>query len=266
MATLTIQGFASDLTDVQWERIRPMIPGQQRKGRNIHYSRRRVLEAIFYITRAGCQWRMLPRTFPPWNLVWTYFARWKKSHLWEQINTTLREALRLKAGKRRAPTAAIVDSQSVRTCESGGPRGYDAGKKVSGRKRHILVDTLGLLLLVCVHPASLQDRDGARLLLAPLRNRFGWLRCIWADSAYAGVLVAWVRALCTRRGTRLEIVQHPSKMHRFVVLPKRWIVERTFAWLGRSRRLSKDYEHTTSSSEAFIYITMIRLMLNRLAR
>lgn len=135
-----------------------------------------------------------------------------------------------------------------------------------GRKRHLLVDTLGLILLVCVHPANVQDRDGARLLLATLRGRFGWLRCIWADGGYAGALVQWVRRLCPARGTRLEIVKHQAALHRFKVLPRRWVVERTFAWLGRSRRLSKDYEHTVSSSESFIYIAMIHLMLRRLAR
>ena len=154
----------------------------------------------------------------------------------------------------------------MRTTESGGVRGYDAGKKVAGRKRHILVDTLGLILLVCVHPANVQDRDGARLLLATLRDRFGWLRCIWADGGYAGGLIAWVRELCPRRGTRLEIVKHGTKLDHFKILPRRWVVERTFAWLGRSRRLSKDYEHTVSSSESFVYLAMIRLMLARLAR
>lgn len=135
-----------------------------------------------------------------------------------------------------------------------------------GRKRHLLVDTLGLILLVCVHPANVQDRDGARLLLATLHRRFGWLRCIWADGGYAGALVQWVRDLHPARGTRLEVVKHQTALHRFKVLPRRWVVERTFAWLGRSRRLSKDYEHTVSSSESFIYIAMIQLMLRRLAR
>ena len=136
---------------------------------------------------------------------------------------------------------------------------------MAGRKRHLLVDTLGLILLVCVHPANIQDRDGARLLLTTLRRRFGWLRCIWADGGYAGTLVPWIRNLWPQRGTRLEIVKHGTKLSCFKLLPRRWIVERTFAWLGRSRRLSKDYEHTASSSEAFIYLSMIRLMLRRLA-
>lgn len=135
-----------------------------------------------------------------------------------------------------------------------------------GRKRHLLVDTLGLILLVCVHPANIQDRDGARLLLATLRHRFGWLRCIWADGGYAGALVEWVRALRPRRGLRLEIVKHSTTLHYFKLLPRRWVVERTFAWLGRFRRLSKDYEHSVSSSESFVYIAMIHIMLRRLAR
>jgi putative transposase len=154
----------------------------------------------------------------------------------------------------------------VRTTEQGGVRGYDAGKKVVGRKRHLLVDTLGMILLVCVHAANLQDRDGARLLLEPLRERFGWLRCIWADGGYTGTLVDWVRKLCLRRGTRLEIVQRDKSLKYFAVLPKRWIVERTFAWLGRFRRLNRDYERTTSSSEAHVYIAMIGFMTRRLAR
>lgn len=154
----------------------------------------------------------------------------------------------------------------MRTTEQGKVRGYDAGKKVAGRKRHLLVDTLGLIPLVCVHPANLQDRDGARLLLAALRRRFGWLRCSWADGGYAGSLVQWVRNLRPRRDTRFEIAKHGTKLSHFKLLPKRWIVERTFAWLGRARRLSKDYEHTASSAEVFIYLAMIRIMLRRMAR
>jgi len=154
----------------------------------------------------------------------------------------------------------------VRTTEQGGVRGYDAGKKVVGRKRHLLVDTLGLILLVKVHPANVQDRDGAKLVLAALATRFGWLRCIWADGGYAGALVEWVRALRPRGGLRLEIVKHRTKLSTFKLLPRRWVVERTFGWLGRSRRLSKDYEHSVESSEAFLCLAMLRIMLRRLAR
>jgi len=167
--------------------------------------------------------------------------------------------------KKKAPTAAIIDSQSVRTARNGGVRGYDAGKKIKGRKRHILVDTLGLVLVCVVHSASVQDRDGARQVLSPLERAFGWIRKIWADGGYAGELVEWVRQLRRHRPVDLEIVRRSDQAQGFEVIPKRWIVERTFAWLENSRRLAKDYEVTTSSSEAMIHLAMIKLMANRLA-
>jgi putative transposase len=185
---------------------------------------------------------------------------------WKQIHDRLRKLLRKAAARQGVPSAAILDSQSVKTTERGGEHGYDAGKNVNGRKRHILVDTLGLLLVVIVTAANTQDRDGARQLLKELAQGWQRLRLIWADSAYAGELINWVRQLRTHRRLKLEIVRRSDTQKGFVVLPKRWIVERTFGWLNRCRRLSKDYEYLTETSEAMIHVAMINLMVRRLAR
>ena len=196
-----------------------------------------------------------------------YFRTWKKDGTLDRLHDELRGDLRQAEGRHRQPSAAIIDSQSVKTTEKGGPRGYDAGKKVNGRKRHILVDTLGLILAVVVHPADVQDRDGAKLVLGLIRGRFSRLRLIWADGGYAGQLVEWVRAPAAARDRlRLEIVKRSDDATGSRSLPRRWVVERTFAWLGRCRRLSKDYEETTASSEAFVKLAMIHLMVRRLAR
>jgi putative transposase len=257
----TRKPYPSDLTDEQWELIRPLLPQRAKVGRPAT-DRRHLLNAIFYILRTGCQWRQLPRDFPPWGTVASQFYRWRQSGLWERIHHALHRRARLHAGKRARPTAAILDSQSLKTTEVGGKRGHDAGKKVTGRKRHILVDTLGWLIACVVHPADVQDEDGTEWVLDKAQVRFPRLQKIWADSRYGckqlpvcvGLLYGWL----------LEIVKRPAQALGFIVLPRRWVVERTFAWLGRHRRLSKDYERSLQVSETWVYVAMTQLMLRRL--
>jgi putative transposase len=253
--------YRTDLTDEQWKLLRPMLPKPASRGRKRKVELRQVMNAIFYLLHTGCQWRNLPQEFPAWQTVYGYFRGFHKSGLLEQINQRLRQKVRQQEGRQRQPSAAIIDSQTVKTTEQGGKRGFDAGKKTNGRKRHILVDTIGLLLVVVVHSAGVPDRDGAKLVLAQVNRRFTRLKLIWADSAYGGQLVEWVKeqVRCI-----LEIVRRREDIAGFEVLPRRWVVERTLAWISRCRRLSKDYEARTESSEAYVYLAMIHLMLKRL--
>ena len=255
--------YPSDLTDAEWQWIKDLIPGETGGGRHRDTDMRQVMNGILYLLRSGCSWRMLPKDFPPYTTVHEYYRRWRKDGTVIRIHDALRRQVRTEAGRDPEPSAGVIDSQSTKTTEVGGEHGYDAGKKINGRKRHLLVDTMGLVLMVVVHTANIQDRDGARLLLAKAKGLFPRLQRIWADGGYAGKLISWVQETC---GWVLEIIKRNDAVKGFKLLPRRWVVERTFGWLGRYRRLSKDYERLPGSSEAMVYWAMTRLMVRRLAR
>ncbi len=274
--------YPTDLSDAEWMILEPLIPAAKSGGRPPKWTRRQILDGIFYLVRSGCHWRLLPREFPPWKTVYHYFRAWRIDGTWERLNTILRERERSRQGRDPQPSGCIMDSQSARTTSVGGIRGYDGGKKLSGRKRHLLVDTLGLVLTATVHAADIQDRAAVPQVLQGVKDVFGRLAHIWLDQGYTGAGKAWIEQ---ELGWSVEIVKHaprprgmwvfpgqevdPTIFQRpkgFRHLPRRWVVERTFSWFGQARRLSKDYERLPETEEAMIYITMSRLMLRRLAR
>lgn len=260
---MKIAFYDTDLTDTQWNVLHPLLPKAKKRGRP-RTCLRTITNAILYLVKAGCPWRLLPKCFPPWKTVYDHFHLWSRSGLLGRLNTALRGLARKAEDKRTRPTAAVLDSQTVRSDPHGGAVGYDAAKKTKGRKRFLIVDTLGLVLGAAVRPASTPERVGARALLAPVLPHFTWLRKLWVDGGFTGEdFAAWVKS--QRPRLDVEVIKRSDAVRGFEVLPKRWVVERTFGWLMQHRRLVRDYEQTETSATAWIFVAMIRIMLRRLA-
>jgi transposase len=269
MSTGRVRRYPSDSTDTEWALLEPLLPLPACQtpvgGRPEKHARREIVDAIRYLTDNGCKWRALPADFPPWKTVHGFFTRWKAAGVIAQIHDRLREQVRIRAGRNAQPSAGSIDSQTVRAAEtvSNSSRGYDAGKRINGRKRHIAVDTMGLLLVAMVSAANLQDRPAARQLLPLLHNAHPGIRHLWADGGYHGTLAEWAK---TTLGITVEIVNKLAGQTSFVPLPRHWVVERTFSWICRARRNVRDYERLPEHSEAFIHWSTITMMTRRLAR
>jgi putative transposase len=259
------QRYASDLSEAEWALIAPALPLPSGRGRPRTTDLRAVVNALLYILSTGCQWRALPRSeFPPRSTVQRYFYRWRREGLWARLNRQLVGRARQRQGWALQPSLAIIDSQSVATTESGGPRGLDAAKRIKGRKRHIVTDTQGFLLESLVHPADLQDNHGAVPLLRALHGSRPTLHHVLADRVYRGRKL--LGALADLGSWTIQIVQRPAGIKGFQLLPRRWVVERSFAWFGRNRRLAKDFEASTESAQAWLILASIKLLTRRIAR